>query len=122
MRLVVASLLIPFTVHTRYRDTLRANQFDLNSIMNPFETSSFFSLKSLGNEQGVIEARAIIGLPLSRSVPLMIQYSAISKVAQGPLLEYISVIPSCEHSKKEGMLCLEDISYTTRSPAYCSSY
>lgn len=52
MRLVVASLLIPFTVHTRYRDTLRANQFDLNSLMNPFETSSFFSLKSLGNEQG----------------------------------------------------------------------
>jgi hypothetical protein len=52
MRLVVASLLIPFTVYARNRGTLTANQFDLNSIGNPFWTGSFFSLKSLRNEQG----------------------------------------------------------------------
>ncbi len=52
MRLVVVSLLIPFTVYARYRGTLTANQFDLNSIGNLFGTGSFFSLKSLGSEQG----------------------------------------------------------------------
>ena len=53
MGLVVAGLLIPFIVYTRYRGTLRANQFDLNPLGNLFETGSFFSLKSLGNEQGL---------------------------------------------------------------------
>ena len=52
MRLVVAGLLIPFTVYAKYRGTLRANQFDLNPLRNLFGTSSFFSLKSLRNEQG----------------------------------------------------------------------
>jgi len=52
MRLVVAGLLIPFIVYARYRGTLRANQFDLNPLGNLFETGSFFSLTSLGYEQG----------------------------------------------------------------------
>ena len=58
MRLMVASLLIPFTVYARYRGTLTANQFDLNSIGNPFGTGSFFSLKSLRNEQGLRRSSA----------------------------------------------------------------
>lgn len=52
MRLVVAGLLIPFTVYARYRGTLRANKFDLNPIGNLFGSGRFFSLKSLRNEQG----------------------------------------------------------------------
>jgi len=52
MRLVVASLLIPFIGSARYRGSLRSDQFDLNPLKNPFGTGSFFSLKSLGNEQG----------------------------------------------------------------------
>lgn len=52
MRLVVAGLLIHFNVYARYRGTLSANHFGLNSIGNPFGTGSFFSLKSLGSEQG----------------------------------------------------------------------
>ncbi|MDI3464377.1 MAG: hypothetical protein OJF50_003198 [Nitrospira sp.] len=52
MRLVVAGLLIPFTVYAKYHGTLRANQFDLNPLGNLFWTGSFFSLKSLRSEQG----------------------------------------------------------------------
>lgn len=52
MRLAVASLLIPFTLYSRYPGALRVSQFDLNSFLNPFETNSFFSLKSFGNGQG----------------------------------------------------------------------
>lgn len=52
MRRGVAGLLIPFTVHARYRGAPRADQFDLNPLENPFGTGGFFPLKSLGNEQG----------------------------------------------------------------------
>lgn len=52
MRLVIASLLIPFTVCAGNRGSFSANRFDLNSLEIPFEPDSFFTLKSLGNEQG----------------------------------------------------------------------
>lgn len=52
MRLVNASLLIPFTVQASHR-TLSTNQFDLSPVENPLGCSSFYPLKNLGSEQGL---------------------------------------------------------------------
>lgn len=94
MRLVVASLLIPFIVYARYRGTLRANQFDLNPLGNLFWTGSFFSLKSIGNEQGLHRSSAHNQSAAIALCATEIPYFAIGKVAQGLPREYISVITS----------------------------
>lgn len=101
MRLVVASLLIPFSLHARYRGTLTAHRFDLNSIGNQFGTGSVFSLKSLGSEQG----RSSTTLGIHQRGPTLVNNPQIRNGI-----------------KKEGMLCLEGTLYTTRPPAYCSCY
>jgi hypothetical protein len=51
MRLMVASIFLPFTSYARYRGRFSVDQFDLNSHGTPFGTGSFFLLKSLGSEQ-----------------------------------------------------------------------
>ncbi len=52
MRLMVASILLPFTAVARHRDILCANQFGPNPFSTPFGTGSFFSLTRLRNEDG----------------------------------------------------------------------
>ena len=50
--LLALLLLFPLTVHTEYLGNLSANEFDPNSIANPFGTGSPFSLNSVTNEFG----------------------------------------------------------------------
>ncbi len=54
MRLLLASrlLFLPLTVHAAYRGNLSANEFDPNSVANPFAASSPFSLNSDTNKFG----------------------------------------------------------------------
>jgi hypothetical protein len=55
MKLLLASLLvlIPFTVHAEYLGDLSANQFDQNSIANPFGAGNPFSSNSVTNKFGL---------------------------------------------------------------------
>ena len=55
MKLMLASLLvlIPLTVHAEYLGNLSVNEFDPNSITNPFGAGSPFSSKSVTNEFGI---------------------------------------------------------------------
>lgn len=121
MRLMVASLLLPFTVDARYRGTFNANQFDLNSLGNPFRPSSFFSLKSLGNEQGRCRSSArnqsAAIAPCAADDLVVCDQQGHSKSTLGipqrdPIFQRGGKV-----TKKEGMLCLGDISYTAPSPA-----
>jgi len=124
MRLVVASLLIPFSVYARYRGTLSANEFDLNSIGNPFGTGSFFSLKSLGNEQGrhrssAHNQSADIALR-AMDDPVFCDRQGRSRTMLGIHQRDPKLVNNPKRRnviKKEGMSCLENISYTTRPPA-----
>ena len=52
MKLLLASLLVltPFTVHAEYLGNLSANEFDQNSIANPFGAGNPFSSNSVTNE------------------------------------------------------------------------
>ncbi len=54
MKLLIASLLLflPLTVHAAYHGHLNANEFDPNSVANPFGTGSSFSSNSVTNEFG----------------------------------------------------------------------
>ncbi len=54
MKLLLASLLvlIPLTVHAEYLGNLSANEFDQNSIANPFGTGNPFVPNSISNEFG----------------------------------------------------------------------
>ena len=54
MKLLLASLLLflPLTVHAEYLGNLSANEFDPNSVANPFAAGSPFSLHSDTNEFG----------------------------------------------------------------------
>lgn len=129
MRLLVASLLIPFSVYARYRGTLNAHYFDLNSIGNPFETGSFFSLKSLGNEQGRHRSSAH---HQSAAIALCATNNSVFYNRQGRSRTTLGIHqrdPKLVNNpqmrnviKKEGMLCPKDISYTTRPLAYWSCY
>jgi hypothetical protein len=55
MKLLLASLLvlIPFTVNAEYLGNLSANEFDQNSIANPFGAGSPYSSNSVTNEFGI---------------------------------------------------------------------
>jgi hypothetical protein len=55
MKLLLAYLLvlIPFTVHAEYLGNLSANEFDQDSIANPFGAGNPFSSNSVTNEFGV---------------------------------------------------------------------
>jgi len=129
MRLVVASLLIPFTVYARYRGTLRANRFDLNPLVNLFGTGSFFSLKSLGNDQGrhrssAYNQSAAIALCATNN-PVFYDRQGRSRTTLGIHQRDPKLVNNPKRRnviKKEGMLCLEGTSYTMRPPAYCSCY
>lgn len=129
MRLMVASLLLPFTVDARYRGTFNANQFDLNSLGNPFSPGSFFSLKSLGNEQGRYRSSACVQsaavAPCSADDPVVCERQGRSRTTiaipqRDPIL--VNNPKRREVTKKEEMLCLGDISYTARPLACCSCY
>ena len=52
MKLLLASLLvlIPFTVHAEYLDNLSANEFDPNSIVDPFDAGNPDDPYSITNE------------------------------------------------------------------------
>lgn len=65
MKLLLVSLLvlIPFTVHAEYLGNLSANEFDPNSIANPFGAGNPFSSNSVTNEFG------IYGSPFSNHPP-----------------------------------------------------
>jgi len=94
MRLVAASLLIPFIFCARYRGSLRANQCDLNSPQNPFGPDGFFPIKSLGNEQG---PHGNLIHNQSAAVTLCATDDSVfcdRQGCSGPAWEYISVIPS----------------------------
>ena len=121
MRLVVVSLLIPFTGYARYRGTLTANQSDLNSIGNPFGTGSFFSLRSFGNKQGRHRSSAR-SLPPSLSVPRMDPVFLERQGRSRTTLGIPQRDPMLVNNPKRRGLCLEDISHTARPPAYCSCY
>ena len=129
MRLVVASLLIPFAVYARYRGTLHANLFDLNPLGNLFGTGSFFSLKSLGNEQGrhrglAYNQSAAIALCATNN-PVFYDRQGRSRTTLGIHQRDPKLVNNPKRRnviKKEGMLCLEGTSYTMRPPAYCSCY
>ncbi len=45
-------LFLPLNVHAAYRGPLSANEFDPNSVANPFGTGSSFSSNSVINEFG----------------------------------------------------------------------
>ena len=124
MRLMVASLLLPFTVDARYRGTFNANQFDLNSLGNPFRPGSFFSLKSLGNEQGRCKSSAgVQSAAFVRCSPGYLSWferqgrsrTTLGIPQRNPIL--VNNPKRREVTKKEEMLCLGDISYTAPSPA-----
>lgn len=55
MKLLLATLLllIPLTVHAEYLGNLSANEFDQNSIANPFGAGNPFSSDSVTNEFGI---------------------------------------------------------------------
>jgi hypothetical protein len=129
MRLVVAGLLIPVSVYARCRGTLSANQFDLNSIENPFGTGSFFSLKSLGSEHGRHRSSAhnqSADIALSATDdPVFCHRQGPSRTTLGIHQRDLKLVNNPKRRnviKKEGMLCPEGISYTTRPPAYCSCF
>ena len=55
MKLLLASLLvfIPLTVHAEYLGNLSANEYDPNSIANPYGAGSPYSSNSVTNEFGL---------------------------------------------------------------------
>ena len=51
--LTVLFVLIPFTIHAEYLGNLSANEYDPNSIANPFGAGSPYSSNSVTNEFGM---------------------------------------------------------------------
>jgi len=120
MRRMVASLLLPFTIDVTYRGASGANQFHLNSLGKPFWTGSVLSLKNLGNEQGRYRSSA---RNQSDAIFLRTADDSVFLERQGRSWTTVKMPLRDGHvgeqSKKEGILCLEDISYSWYPPAYC---
>ncbi len=118
MRLVIASLLIPFTAYARYRGSLSTNQCDLSSHANLFGPGSFFSLKRLWNEQGRHRSSA---RNQSAAITVCATDDSLFSNRQGrsrtTLGKHQRDPKSVNNPMKEGMLCLENISYPTRPSA-----
>lgn len=95
MRLLVVSLFfLPSTDYVRDGDSFGFCLFDVNSTRNPFGTGNCFQLIALGTNKVAPEARPVISLSLSLSVPQIIRYFLIARSLQNHHRECISELSS----------------------------
>ncbi|NGZ94794.1 MAG: hypothetical protein CV089_01450 [Nitrospira sp. WS110] len=124
MGLMVASLLfLSLSVYAGYRGTFNPCQFDLHSIGNPFMTGNFFSLKSLGNKpdhHGSLACVQSCTMTLYTDDPVCCARQGRSRITTGIHQRDPKLVDNPKGGmplNKEGILCLEDMSYIAHSPA-----
>lgn len=119
MGLMVASLFfLSLTLYAGYRrGTLNPGKSYLYSIGNPFVTGNFFSLKRLGNKPDHHRSLACVQLctiALYTDDPVCCVRQGRSRTTTEIHQRDPKLV---DNPKKEGTVCMRDLSYTVRLPA-----